>query len=1319
MTGLASIAARCGKAALGVIVALALALPQAGIAWAAPGDGAAEVADELQVPSEGQLQAQSDGQAGLTAQATQALARKVLPDSEPSLVPLDQLKGNNWMAGISGSLYLHEINIPGTHDSAMWDPYAPRNIAKTMGSYAKTQTLDVGQQMNAGMRLFDLRLTNVYRPGIAGFFGDGNNRTKGDQGLYLVHGAYKNWKGDWRFYGDQSKGVLQFEKLMGWFTTFLTMSPTETIILDITYESDSGDHDVTMARAREQLEPYYTKINPKTGKPFIYTQNGSKTITTMPTLAETRGQIVLMSSTNDLKLGMSYGWTADWNGRDIAGVHFSVENHFEVTKDQKKVLLGTFLRGGETDGVEFSDPKGGVRQDVPANASANPTTRSALICTSSNRPPVVTDNPHQTPKEIAEAVNMDVYLPGTKALVEPGYLSGWTYSDFMEEKYAKAFWMANFPSNDNERYATVTYKATVDGKTLTKTKRFLKGSKIRMPSDPFDKDSKGKSQLGDKKVGSWTADGDRSAEVGAEVTLASDVVYTANFSLSWSGLQVLINQTASGGTIELPSDVTALVVDTPLTIPAGKAITINMNGHTLDKAGRASNSGGVFQVCGELTLTGPGTVKGGNAAKGGGVWMSTESARLTATKVTFSANSASDSGGGIFAAPNSVVALDGCTVTGNNAKSGGGVFVASGARLNVAGAMNITGNFAGGAANNVQLARLASSSPASQYSAVITVTGPLSGVGHIGVTSEVTPTAAASVIVTSGLNGRGSADFFTSDKENLAVVQQSSEAALSAGTRTVSFDVGGGTPVASQSVRRNGKATLPAAPTKEGSVFGGWFIDAACTRPYDFNAPVTEDITVYARWVAQESSPGDEKHTVQFVSNGPADIPSQVVENEDTATEPHPPPENPGFTFGGWYTDAECTQEYDFSTLVTGDIVLYAKWAARYEVFFATDGGTEIDAQTVDEGDTATRPEDDPEKDGFEFGGWYADRDYETEFDFEETPITEDTIVYAKWTEKIAPSFEVSFDANGGGPTPEEQTVEEGETASMPSEDPTWDFGVFDGWYEQIELAEEEIAQIENDPFLSRLVWIDDGKAYIEYDFDDLVFEDTTLHARWIKPVSTVTYIAQGSVVEVLEVPKGEKAPAMEFEPVEGFAFDGWFADEGLSQKFDFDTPVTADITLYSDWSPKTCTVTFNSEGGSPVAAQSVEYEGFATVPADPVKAGKTFRGWYYDLGFEATEQDIAQMAPVEAGYDFEFSDLLWNTNGTTMLKYDLASEPVFEDMELHARWDEGVPTSKTAHTTPAKAAKTGDNPWLVLFAGMALAAFCMVVVAYARYRRG
>lgn len=65
---------------------------------------------------------------------------------------------------------------------------------------------------------------------------------------------------------------------------------------------------------------------------------------------------------------------------------------------------------------------------------------------------------------------------------------------------------------------------------------------------------------------------------------------------------------------------------------------------------------------------------------------------------------------------------------------------------------------------------------------------------------------------------------------------------------TVTFNTNGGTVIPSQSINNGSKAIVPTNPTKEGYVFAGWYIDENCTIEYNFNTPVTNNITLYAKW---------------------------------------------------------------------------------------------------------------------------------------------------------------------------------------------------------------------------------------------------------------------------------------------------------------------------------------------------------------------------------------------------------------------------------------------------------------------------------------
>ena len=70
-------------------------------------------------------------------------------------------------------------------------------------------------------------------------------------------------------------------------------------------------------------------------------------------------------------------------------------------------------------------------------------------------------------------------------------------------------------------------------------------------------------------------------------------------------------------------------------------------------------------------------------------------------------------------------------------------------------------------------------------------------------------------------------------------------------------------------------------------------------------------------------------YTVSFVMNGHGTaVNSQEVEEGAKASGPEAPKAS-GYIFGGWYSDKALTERYDFTTAVTADITLYAKWTVN------------------------------------------------------------------------------------------------------------------------------------------------------------------------------------------------------------------------------------------------------------------------------------------------------------------------------------------------------------------------------------------------------
>ncbi len=112
-------------------------------------------------------------------------------------------------------------------------------------------------------------------------------------------------------------------------------------------------------------------------------------------------------------------------------------------------------------------------------------------------------------------------------------------------------------------------------------------------------------------------------------------------------------------------------------------------------------------------------------------------------------------------------------------------------------------------------------------------------------------------------------------------------------------------------------------------------------------------------------------------------------ENEDTVTTE--------LTFGGWYEDKDFETEYEFGTPVTEDLNLYAKWGYVVEYIDQTEeGSVTLNKLIVSPEENAIDYE--ATKDGYNFIGWYEDKDFETEYEFG-TPVTMNLTLYAKWIE--------------------------------------------------------------------------------------------------------------------------------------------------------------------------------------------------------------------------------------------------------------------------------------------------------------------------------
>ena len=218
-----------------------------------------------------------------------------------------------------------------------------------------------------------------------------------------------------------------------------------------------------------------------------------------------------------------------------------------------------------------------------------------------------------------------------------------------------------------------------------------------------------------------------------------------------------------------------------------------------------------------------------------------------------------------------------------------------------------------------------------------------------------------------------------------------------------------GESISTQTIDRGEKFTKPAEPPKENHTFAGWY-NGDEKEKFDFDADTTNApnvLNLVAKWDIN-------KYTVQFVSEHGSFEDQTIEHGKPIDTDKLTPPIVEGYTFDGWYTTNDThSTKFDFSTPITGDTKVYAKWTANdYEVSFVTEHGDTPTSQNVKYNGTASDPGKLKEE-GYTFIGWYTDHTCTTEFKFS-TPITGDTKVYAKW-EKNAPVLPDTYALNVSG----------------------------------------------------------------------------------------------------------------------------------------------------------------------------------------------------------------------------------------------------------------------------------------------------------------
>lgn len=320
---------------------------------------------------------------------------------------------------------------------------------------------------------------------------------------------------------------------------------------------------------------------------------------------------------------------------------------------------------------------------------------------------------------------------------------------------------------------------------------------------------------------------------------------------------------------------------------------------------------------------------------------------------------------------------------------------------------------------------------------------------------------------------------------------------------TISFDADGGEMEGGDITAKIGDTiTLPAC-TKDGYEFTGWYDNDACVGAAGEKYTVTGDVTLKARYEKKAET----ACLITFDPNGGRKAEHIRAAKGEKITLPGT--EKSGYVFLGWYTEKKggillglAGDEME----VAKDMTVYALWEKESaaeagdkepetcKAVFHTGGGTLKNKDiSVVKGAGLYLPM--PEKEGYEFAGWYLDKSlkqfagaYRDVY-----RITKDTDFYAKWEKadesnsggngseddanhgnaEIKETYTIKYDANGGTVKESYAKVEKGTGVKLPSAER--EGFSFKGWH------------------TGKQVFI--GKAGSTYKPD----KDITLFAKWEK----------------------------------------------------------------------------------------------------------------------------------------------------------------------------------------------------------------------------
>ena len=333
-------------------------------------------------------------------------------------------------------------------------------------------------------------------------------------------------------------------------------------------------------------------------------------------------------------------------------------------------------------------------------------------------------------------------------------------------------------------------------------------------------------------------------------------------------------------------------------------------------------------------------------------------------------------------------------------------------------------------------------------------------------------------------------------------------------------------------------------------------------------------------------------HIVTFNLDGGSmnQLNTVAVNDGEKVSKPTPDPTKNGYTFGGWFENAELSIPFDFNKNITSDIPVFAKWIPeKYTITLNPNNNTQeensisdIDNGTVvslgtPESYNFTIPE------GKEFDGWNIDGvKYNAGKEF---VVHSNLLAKAMWKDKE--KFTVEFNSNGGSEVDSIQRYYYDMLGELPTS--TKEGYTLEGWYSDQELQNR----------------VTDTTKIIS---------NTTLYAKWNKDVYTVDFNSNGGTsVESIQREYYDMLGDLPISTKDGYKLEGWYSDQELQNRVTDTTKIISNTTLYAKWN-EIQKYSLNSNGNK------IEFE---------EEKGKTFNIEIIDI-MSLTKEQIIDMGATE-----------------------------------------------------------------------------------------